>query len=234
MDMTDLDLAKALLDAGELDAAEALIEKAERKVRQARDQAEEDAEDELDGGDDEEEEDGHGHVAKLGPGKHIRYPGDPSHPGLSYPEDDLTDAMGEDRQAEHLQVTWHGGRTKFDDRVDQVAHRDGVPKTVAMQRARKEFGADFIASQRQPIAKLAPQQQLSHEEAVAEEIAKGFSRTLAEQRVLDQYGNTLPRLRFAKAEAVLAAEINDCMTQEVEQVMRMEKCDRTEAMRRVR
>jgi hypothetical protein len=229
----DLSLAKALLDRGELDAAEVLVEKAEHKLRtaQARDHATDDGDDEEP---DDDEDDG-GHVAKLGPGKHVRYPGDASHEGLSYPEDDLTDAMGEDRQAENPQVTWHGGRTRFDDRVDQVARRDGVPKTVAMQRARKEFGPDYEASQRQPIsaAKRAPEP-LTDESAVAAQISKGCSDIVAAQRVLAQYGNTLPRSDFAKSATAVAAEVQNRMASEIEQCMRLEKVDRTTAMRKVR
>jgi hypothetical protein len=74
-------------------------------------------------------------VIKLGPGRRIRYPGDRSHAGLSYPRDDLTDAMGEDRQVEQPQVTRHATQNKFDARVAYIARRDGVSMTEAIRRA---------------------------------------------------------------------------------------------------
>src|SRR5262245_2615473 len=102
--LSDLDLARALLERDELDAAKEIIQKVEKQQAAmqaaADDGAEqhdddcEDIEDYIEQVDDdaEDEDDIVDNVAKLGPGKRIRYPGDRSHAGLSYPRDDLTDA----------------------------------------------------------------------------------------------------------------------------------------------
>jgi hypothetical protein len=75
------------------------------------------------------------------------------------------------------------------------------------------------------------QQVPTHEDMVAKEMAKGLSRELAEQRVLYQYGNLLPRSNILKGagDSLVTRFMAKC-----DQVMLDENCDRTEAMRRVR
>jgi hypothetical protein len=75
------------------------------------------------------------------------------------------------------------------------------------------------------------QQVKTHESAVADQMAKGLSREIAEQRVMYAYGNTLPRSSFAKgAGDTPIVKFMD----KVDQCMINEDVDRTEAMRRVR
>jgi hypothetical protein len=145
------------------------LEKAERGMTEAE-------------GDDDDHHDEGQIIEKLGPVKK---------PPI-YPRDDLTDAMNEHRQVEDPPISRHVTqnplRTRFDARVDQIAARDGVPKAEAMRRARKEYKADFIASQRSIPA--------SYEDAVAGEVSKGCSIHVAKQRVMHSYGNTLPHAKF--------------------------------------
>jgi hypothetical protein len=257
----DMALAEALIQKGELDAAEELLDKVEHiaKAQQAADDDELDDEERDDDGDDKEDgEDGDDDdVSKVFHEDHI-----------TYPHDDLTDAMNEHRQVEHPQLTSHPSWQRFQQRITAIAHRDGCPLTVAMQRARGEMGADFVAELRQPISavkklglpKTPPlypesdlqeelasssrdkkrthrrhvrhhdQQVKTHEDAVADQMAKGCSRVVAEQRVLHLYGN-LPRSDIAKGvgDTLVTRFMAKC-----DQAMQQEGCDRTEAMRRVR
>jgi hypothetical protein len=75
------------------------------------------------------------------------------------------------------------------------------------------------------------QQVKTHEDAVADQMAKGLSREIAEQRVMYAYGNTLPRSDITKGagDTLVTRFMAKC-----DQVMLDENCDRTEAMRRVR
>jgi hypothetical protein len=266
----DLALAEALLKRGELDEAEQLMDKCERivKAQQAAadagddDQDDEDAlddtDDDGDGEDDGQDDDDEDDVAKS-----FR------EDNITYPHDDLTDAMNEHRQVEHPQLTTHPTWHRFMERARTIAARDGCPLHVAMQRARGEMGADFISDLRQPISavkklglpKTPPlypesdlqdelasssrekkrthrrrvrhhnQQVKSHEDAVADQMSKGLSREIAEQRVMYAYGNTLPRSDIAKAAGdslvtTFMAKVDACMINE--------EVDRTEAMRRIR
>jgi len=71
---------------------------------------------------------------------------------ITYPRDDLTDAMNEHRQVEHPQTATHRTWHRFMERARAIAARDACPMHVAMQRARGELGADHIAELRQPIS----------------------------------------------------------------------------------
>lgn len=79
--------------------------------------------------------------------------------------------------------------------------------------------------------KKRPRQQ-THEDAVADQVAKGFDPVTAEQRVLHQYGNTLPRRNDELAKA--ADSIISKFMRMVDQEMRASRCERHEAMRKVR
>jgi hypothetical protein len=262
---TDLALVEALLKRGELDQAEQIIEKCEaiQKAAQAADDAEDDQDDEdsLDDTDDDEEDEHDGDDDEVA--KSFR------EDNITYPRDDLTDAMNEHRQVEHPQLTSHPSWQKFQQRVAAIAYRDGCPLTLAMQRARGEMGADFISDLRQPISavkklglpKTPPlypesdlqdelasssrekkktharrirrhnQQVKTHEDAIADQVAKGHSLTVAKQIVQHHYGNTLPRSDIAKAAGdtlvtSFMAKVDACMIDE--------DVDRTEAMRRIR
>jgi hypothetical protein len=175
MTMTnDIALAKALLDGDEIDEAERLIEKIEKKQRALADLEEADHD--------------------------------------------------EDEAIENPDWT---KQPKFDRRVREVAARDGVGMVEAMRRARKQFPADFFALQHQPIGKSAS---FTYEDAVAAEIAKGFSPTVAKQRVQHAYGATLPHSSIYKSlETATTPFMNRC-----DEIMARDKCDRITAMRKAR
>jgi hypothetical protein len=142
----DLALTKALLDRGELDEAEELMEKMEKVAQMMA--AEEDAEDDEDPEDDDndndgdEEDDGDEDDVSKSFREH----------NITYPRDDLTDAMTEHRQVDHPQVVTHPTWHRFMERARTIAARDACPMTVAMQRARGEMGADHVAELRQPVS----------------------------------------------------------------------------------
>ena len=148
----ELALAKALMESDQLDEAEELIEKIEmvQKAMAAEDaEDDEDDIDDTDGDDndrDEEDEEDDGDQEDDGVTKSFR------ENNITYPRDDLTDALNEHRQVEHPQLTTHPTWQKFQERVRAIAHRDGCPMHIAMQRARGEMGADHIAELRQPIS----------------------------------------------------------------------------------
>jgi hypothetical protein len=75
------------------------------------------------------------------------------------------------------------------------------------------------------------QQVKTHEDAVADQVAKGHSLTVAKQIVQHTYGNTLPRSDILKGagDTLVTSFMAKC-----NQVMVEEGCDRTEAMRIVR
>jgi hypothetical protein len=148
----DLALAKALMDRGEMDAAEELIEKLEHvaKAQQAADDAEDD-QDDLDddagddGDDEEEEDDGDDDVAKA-----IRYP---------QSDDDFLSTQHQNMgpvSAQTLSPYPHGtgvtdvvqrpGRHPFDDAVSRVQARDGCSRNAAMITARVENPALYTLS----------------------------------------------------------------------------------------
>jgi hypothetical protein len=144
----------------------------------------------LDDEDEEDDDDEHGMddgVQKLGPSdRKPRYPGDASHAGLRYPTDDLTDAMGENRDDLQYPKT-----TDFETFTAHVKQRDGLTAMEAQTKARKENPELFRRSQGSTTTlttKRAPSGRF--ESLVADEIRKGCSPTLAKQRVINLYGST--------------------------------------------
>jgi hypothetical protein len=261
----DMGLISALIEKGELDSAEELLDKVEHiaKAQQAADEADDD-EDDNDGTDDDADEEEEDDSDEDDVSKSFR------ENNITYPRDDLTDAMNEHRRVEHPQTATHATWHRFMERARTIAARDACPMHVAMQRARGEMGADHVAELRQPISAvkklglpktppLYPESDLqdelassgrdkkkthrrrirrhdqqvkkmTHEDAVATEIAKGCSRELAEQRVMYQYGNTLPRSSIIKgADTVTTRFMKRC-----DDIMIRDDCSRTEAMQKAR
>jgi hypothetical protein len=143
----DLALAKSLLDRGEMDAAEELLDKVEaiQKAAQAADDAQDEEEDTLDETDDDEEDDGQDDNDDVS--KAFRSG------GITYPSsDDAFLASGHQNMgpvsADRLSPYPHGtgvtdvvqrpGRHPFDDAVDKVMARDGSSRNAAMVTARLE------------------------------------------------------------------------------------------------
>jgi hypothetical protein len=169
----DLALVKALIDRGEVDAAEELIEKCERvvKAQQAADDTD-DEEDTLDmeddGQDDEEDDDGEDDDEPVA--KAFR------EDGITYPRsDDAFLATGHHNMgpvsADRLSPYTHAtgvtpvvqvpNRHPFDDLVDKIIQRDGVSRTVAMGRARMEQPALYTQYQQAHAMQSTSQQAMS-------------------------------------------------------------------------
>jgi len=208
----EMALAKALLDRGELDEAEALMEKLERvaKAQQAADEADDDEDTDGDDGDEEDEEDDGDddddvtkaldevitvegvRVAKseVGSGSFAILKGQAERLDdlekafrenhITYPRDDLTDAMNEHRQVEHPQLNTHRTWNRFMERTRAIAARDACPIHVAMQRARGEMGAEQIAELRQPISAVRklglPKLEPIYPQSEAETLEEGGKR----------------------------------------------------------
>jgi hypothetical protein len=231
----DIALAEHLIEKGMAEEAEVVVERLEKAAAQAAaaDDDEDDGDEMDDGIDEEDDADEDDTVAKLGPRKTPpRYPGDPSHPGLHYPEDDLTDVWQNHQNIQPMKTSRH--RTAFDDHVDRIKARDGVPKTEAMRRARVEHPQAFLHAQRLDSGgtfKSAPSgNPLTYEAAVAAEIEKGCSQVVAETRVTERWGSTLPRSTISKGESLITsfmAAVDECMANNPG----MERC---QAMRKVR
>jgi hypothetical protein len=146
----DLALAKALMDRGEIDAAEELIEKLEHiaKAQQAAadagddDQDDEDALDDTDDdgdGEDDGQDDDEDDVAKSFREGGITYP----HSDDQLPHQNMqpppTRALSPQTYATGItDVVQRPGRHPFDDAVDRVMQRDGSSRNAAMVTARVE------------------------------------------------------------------------------------------------
>jgi hypothetical protein len=146
---------------------------------------------------------------------------------LRYPHDDLTDAMGEDR--EDLQ---YPKVTDFDTFTQHVKQRDGLTSMEAMTRARKENPELFRRSQGSTTTLTTKRAASpSYESLVAEQIAKGCSPNLAAQRVAQAHGYpaVYNRSRISKSE-VLA----DGFAKRAEDLAYEEGLSLCDAMRKLR
>jgi hypothetical protein len=132
-------------------------------------------------------------------------------------------------------------RTKFDSRVEHVMERDGVPRHVAMSRARQEYPENYAAHQSTVstdsasaqhtrragygVGKSAP----SFSDLCEIEIRKGCSPTLAAQRVINAHGADAPDARITKGDSALAQiEATAC------EILDAEGGDRVSALRKAR
>jgi hypothetical protein len=170
----DLALAKALLDRGEMDAAEELLDKVERKMSaqaaadDADDDQDEDTLDQEDDGTDDEEDDGEGDDEPVA--KAFR------EDGITYPHsDDAFLATGHTNMgpvsADRLSPYTHAtgvtplvqvpSRHPFDDVVDKVMQRDGVSRMAALTTARLEQPALYTQYQQFHAGSTTQQQAMS-------------------------------------------------------------------------
>jgi hypothetical protein len=232
----DLALAEHLLAKGMAEEAEVVVERLEKAAAAAAQVAD----DEDDGDDDEmlDEEDDDGDESDEEDGVSKSLP--------RYPHDDLEPVWSDHQNMQPMRTSTHATQdplySRFEARVREVAARDGLQTNMvlARQRARQEFGADFIASQREPIAKLGlpkspplypesddqhlmldsgrkkkkthmrparhhdQQVHKTYEDAVAAELQKGCSQIVAETRVTERFGQTLPHATISKGEDAFA------------------------------
>jgi hypothetical protein len=135
-------------------------------------------------------------------------------------------------------------RHKFDSRVDYIQQRDGCNKTTAMQRARQEFPETYTDYQGWHSKQTAQQQQMSRsrvdstskrapvyrEDLIAAEMAKGCNAVVAEQRVMQMWGNAAPPSMITKGADDLVDQFQDRVLDVVEET----GCSLVEATQYVR
>lgn len=112
---------------------------------------------------------------------------------------------------------------EFDAFVHQIAARDGIPLDQATTRARQEYPDEFAALNRTGVAK-------SYRELVAAEIAKGYSDTVARQRI--NYAH--PELARESIESIAkGSRVSEFMSV-VDAIKKRDGVSRVEAMARAR
>jgi hypothetical protein len=89
-------------------------------------------------------------------------------------------------------------RTKVQAMVDNISATENCSKPEALRRLRERH-PDIVAGN--PINKSAP---MDFETAVEVEMRKGCSELVAQQRVMQMYGNLLPRTNITKGEVASA------------------------------
>jgi hypothetical protein len=195
-----------------------------------------------DDGDDEDDD----AVSKLGGAPHLYQEEHTAHLIQSNDRANRPGARHSSRHPEHratiAAATRPGGRHKFDDRVDFVKDRDGVSKSVAMQRARLEYPGDYESYQKFLAGSSAQEQYARRSvgttvgkrepDLVELEMRKGVTRGVAAQRVaqLHGYRGFDTPSRITKRRADLAWEF----AKRVDEIMNMDGVDATEATRRAR
>jgi hypothetical protein len=145
-----------------------------------------------------------------------RWKDDPE--GSSTPASALDPSFDDGDEADLGQDNTH----RFEAMVDEIARRDGVSKTEATRRARKEFPtlfADYQASA--AVSK-------SYGQLIRDEIQKGCNAVVAAQRVAVAYP-ALARQTLAKRESGVA-EFMMC----VSEIKKRDGVSRVEAMTRAR
>jgi hypothetical protein len=215
--------AQMLMKAGDLTAAEALTEKLMTAIKAKPSAADDDEYDESDGSNpsmdaQDEEDDDDDEVDK-------RLSKDSVNAFLRTHDD--ANRPGQRPSSKHPSSS--NSRHKFLGLVQDIKNSHGVPKTEAMAIARQYHPGTFADYQKvdATINKSAP---ATFEDHVAAEVRKGCSELVAQQRVVNAYGNTLPRTSIAKAEVAGAAleEIADQAWQSDAGL------SRTEALRKAR
>jgi hypothetical protein len=177
------------------------------------------------------DDDDDGDIEKLGPGPRPRYPGDASHAGLHYPQDDLADALqsnDEDDRPGDLQTTDHATyRHHVQRAVDNISATENCPKEEALRRLRARHPA--IANGSVPVAKRAA---TDFDSLVSREMKKGVNREIAGQRIAQQFGFRAfdNGSRITKRRGDLIYEFQ----KRVDEIMWKDQVDATEATRRAR
>jgi hypothetical protein len=115
-------------------------------------------------------------------------------------------------------------RTKTQAMVDNISATEGCSKTEALRRLRDRY-PNIVAGN--PVTKSAPA--VTFEDHVAAEMRKGCSEQVAAQRVMNAFGNTLPRTDIKKAE-IAAAALEDI----ADDIWANSDLDRCSALRKAR
>jgi hypothetical protein len=205
--------ADRLLRSGDYEGANEAADAALRMVEKAKARTHEDDDDTVDdtwssAADDDEDEDNGSGVKKWSDSYTI--PGMGGTPSPEQPEDTRLGPR-------HKPDTYNTGitattalplRSKFDARVDLVQQRDGVSRSIAMQRARVEFPADYRQHQayiaeaptnaqhltRHPVGAATKRAPTYYEDLVSAEMAKGCNYEMARVRVAQLHGYDAQRM----------------------------------------
>jgi hypothetical protein len=236
--------ARALLDAGNLDAAEALIDEITKRLKHKVT---------VESGDDGEDGDYSDVISPSLDAKNTdreNNDGDNGETMDDEEEDDTDDEKSVSKASINEVVRTHSeanrpgslsasrhpsssnARHKFLGLVQDIRNKHGVPQTEAMAIARQYHPDTFADYQKQEasprsIGKAAP---LTFEDHVAREMAKGCTEQVGQQRVMQMYGNTLLRTDIKKSEiagAVLEDAANEIWKADA-------SMSRTEALRAAR
>jgi hypothetical protein len=141
-------------------------------------------------------------------------------------------------------ATVPAARHSFDNRVDEIKNRDAVTKQVALQRARIEFPDDYQSFQAFHAGTSTAEQRARRDgygvnvgksrepDLVELEMAKGCTREVAAQRIAQLHGfpGFANPTRIEKHRADLVWEFEG----RVNEIMRKDRVDATEATRRAR
>jgi hypothetical protein len=140
-------------------------------------------------------------------------------------------------------------RTKFDSRVEFIMQRDGVSKSIAMQRARIEYPTDYETYQginagestsaqavrrggygSGSIGKGAPK---TYEDLVASEMRKGCTAEIAKVRIANMYGSAaqFPRALGKRSDP---QRITKALQGRIDEVVADTGLTRCEALRQLR
>jgi len=136
-----------------------------------------------------------------------------------------------------------GKRHKFEARVDYIKDRDGISRTQAMSRARTEFPTTYVSYQRHLASRTTRQQHMvrgwdkvgkssastTYEDLVSDQIAKGCSYELAQQRVAQAHGFRALDTRIMKS-----SNLADRFQRIVKRIADEDCCSLEEATRQAR
>jgi hypothetical protein len=233
--------ASTLLNSGNLDAAEALLNELEKRLKHKvtvesgddgedgysddsnpsldaknSDRANNDGEDDEELGDEEDDEDG---VSKASINEVVRTHSEANRPGSL---------------SESKHPSSSNARHKFEALVQDIKNKHGVPQTEAMAIARQYHPGTFADYQKQEasprsIGKVAPP---TYEDLVNVEMKKGVTREVAGQRVAQLHGFRAfdNQTSFAKAD-IASAALEDVADQVYQSDASLSRC---EALRKAR
>jgi hypothetical protein len=220
--------AQMLLKSGDLGGAEAITDRLMAAIKAKPSAADDDEYDESDGSnpsmdaqdDEDDEEDDQDSVGKRltkdSVNAFVRTHDDNNRPGTL-------------SSSKHPSSS--NSRHKFLALVADIKNSHGVPASQAMALARQYHPGVFDDYQKHaPTTNISKSAPMDFETAVEVEMRKGVTREVAGQRVMQMYGNLLPRTNIQKAE-VAGAALEDIADQAWQSDAGL---SRTEALRKAR
>jgi hypothetical protein len=225
MNFSDLIVsADRLIKAGDFEAANDCLEKANRMVSKASNihiHNHPDLGDDEDDDEPDDDEDGFDSPSKTSLEKASEHHSLPHYGGTSLPEQPSSTVRGPDPTADpyHLDTTAPESgplKTRFDALVDKIVQRDGVSRMIAQQRARVENPSAYTDYQdlsselptsrqhmRRPVGQTTKRyydEGSSYEDLLARELKKGVNMEVGAQRVLQQFGSAALHSKMYKTE----------------------------------